>query len=44
MTAASTTNADAGAGFYSHHAGYTPFAWSTLPVDEVTLGRVAAIR
>lgn len=39
-----TTNADASAGFYSHHSGYTPFAWSTLPVDEVTLGRVVAVR
>jgi 4-amino-4-deoxy-L-arabinose transferase-like glycosyltransferase len=35
-----TTNADASGGFYSHHAGYTPFAWSTLPVDQVALGRV----
>ena len=25
-----TSNADAGAGFYSHHAGYVPFAWSSL--------------
>ena len=39
-----TTNADASAGFYSHHSGYVPFAWSTLPVDEVTLGRVVAFR
>jgi hypothetical protein len=39
-----TTNADAGAGFYSHHAGYTPFAWSTLPIDQVALGRVIAVR
>jgi hypothetical protein len=39
-----TTNADASAGFYSHHSGYVPFAWSTLPVDEVTLGRVVAVR
>ena len=35
-----TTNADAGAGFYSHHAGYLPFAFSTLPLDRVQLGRV----
>ncbi len=39
-----TTNADASAGFYSHHAGYVPFAWSTLPVDEVALGRVVSVR
>ena len=35
-----TTNADAGAGFYSHHAGYLPFAFSTQPLDRVQLGRV----
>jgi hypothetical protein len=35
-----TTNADAGAGFYSHHAGYLPFAFSRLPLDRVQLGRV----
>jgi hypothetical protein len=39
-----TTNADAGAGFYSHHAGYAPFAWSAHPVDEVGLGRILAVR
>jgi hypothetical protein len=39
-----TTNADASAGFYSHHSGYVPFAWSTLPVDEVALGRVVSVR
>lgn len=39
-----TTNADASAGFYSHHAGYVPFAWSWLPVDEVGLGRVVSVR
>jgi len=39
-----TTNADASAGFYSHHAGYVPFAWSTLPVDQIALGRVVAVR
>jgi 4-amino-4-deoxy-L-arabinose transferase-like glycosyltransferase len=39
-----TTNADAGAGFYSHHAGYVPFAWSTGPVDRIALGRVVAVR
>ena len=38
-----TTNADAGAGFYSHHAGYLPFAFSTRPLDRVQLGaRVGA--
>jgi len=39
-----TTNADASGGFYSHHSGYVPFAWSTLPVDQVALGRVVAVR
>ncbi len=39
-----TTNADASGGFYSHHAGYAPFAWSTLPVDQVALGRVVSVR
>jgi hypothetical protein len=39
-----TSNADAGAGFYSHHAGYVPFAWSTLPVDRIALGRVVTVR
>ncbi len=39
-----TTNADAGAGFYSHHAGYLPFAFSTLPLDRVQLGRVVRVR
>lgn len=39
-----TTNADAGGGFYSHHSGYVPFAWSRLPLDQVGLGRVVAIR
>ncbi len=35
-----TTNADASAGFYSHHAGYVPYAWSREPVERVQLGRV----
>ena len=35
-----TTNADASAGFYSHHSGYVPFAWSREPVERVQLGRV----
>ncbi len=39
-----TTNADASGGFYSHHAGYVPFAWSRLPMDKVVLGRVVAVR
>ena len=39
-----STNADAGAGFYSHHAGYLPFAFSTLPLDRVQLGRVVRVR
>ena len=37
-----TTNGDAGAGFYSHHSGYAPFAWSDAPVEVITLGRVIA--
>jgi 4-amino-4-deoxy-L-arabinose transferase-like glycosyltransferase len=39
-----TNNADAGAGFYSHHAGYVPFTWSDRPIEEVGLGRVTGIR
>ena len=39
-----TTNADASGGFYSHQAGYVPFAWSTLPVDQIALGRVVSVR
>jgi 4-amino-4-deoxy-L-arabinose transferase-like glycosyltransferase len=38
-----TTNADAGGGFYSHHSGYTPFAWSSKPLDAVGLGRVVGV-
>jgi 4-amino-4-deoxy-L-arabinose transferase-like glycosyltransferase len=33
---------DAGAGFYSHVAGYVPFAWSRLPLDQVGLARVTS--
>ena len=40
MPPRNTLNADAGAGFYSHHAGYLPFAFSRLPLDRVQLGRV----
>ena len=39
-----TTNADAGAGFYSHRSGYAPFAFSLAPLDRVVLGRVTAVR
>lgn len=39
-----TTNADASAGFYSHHSGYVPFAWSRAPFERVQLGRVIALR
>ena len=39
-----STNFDAGAGFYSHHAGYLPFAFSTQPLDRVQLGRVTRVR
>jgi len=38
-----TTNADAGGGFYSHHSGYTPFAWTDEPLDAVGLGRVVGV-
>jgi 4-amino-4-deoxy-L-arabinose transferase-like glycosyltransferase len=39
-----TTNADAGAGFYSHHAGYVPFGWTHVPVENVGLGRVIGVK
>jgi hypothetical protein len=39
-----TTNADAGSGFYSHHAGYVPFGFSQEPLDVVQLGRVVRVR
>jgi 4-amino-4-deoxy-L-arabinose transferase-like glycosyltransferase len=39
-----TTHADSGAGFYSHRVGYTPFAWSRDPLEQIGLGRVAAVR
>jgi 4-amino-4-deoxy-L-arabinose transferase-like glycosyltransferase len=39
-----TTNPDAGGGFYSHHSGYTPFAWTDKPLDTVALGRVVRVR
>jgi 4-amino-4-deoxy-L-arabinose transferase-like glycosyltransferase len=38
-----TTNADASGGFYSHHSGYAPFAWSDEPLDTVALGRVVKV-
>lgn len=38
-----TTHADSGAGFYSHRVGYTPFAWSLEPLEQVGLGRVVAV-
>jgi len=39
-----TNNADAGAGFYSHHSGYVPFAWSHKPLDTIGLGRVSRVK
>jgi hypothetical protein len=39
-----TTNPDACAGFYSHHYGYVPFAWSRLPFEKLQLGRVLRVR
>jgi hypothetical protein len=39
-----STNFDAGAGFYSQHAGYLPFAFSTQALDRVQLGRVTGVR
>jgi hypothetical protein len=38
-----TTNPDAGAGFYSHHVGYVPFAWSRAPLEEIGLGRIGSV-
>jgi hypothetical protein len=38
-----TTNADAGAGFYSHHSGYVPFSWSRLPFETMQLGGVVGV-
>ncbi|HVN39289.1 MAG TPA: glycosyltransferase family 39 protein [Myxococcota bacterium] len=38
-----TTNPDAGAGFYTHHGGYVPFAISRVPLDEIALGRVIGV-
>jgi 4-amino-4-deoxy-L-arabinose transferase-like glycosyltransferase len=38
-----TTHADSGAGFYSHRVGYTPFAWSREPLEQVGLGRVEGV-
>ncbi len=35
-----TNNPDAGAGFYSHHVGYVPWAWDTGALEEIGLGRV----
>jgi 4-amino-4-deoxy-L-arabinose transferase-like glycosyltransferase len=39
-----TTNPDAGSGFYSHHSGYVPWAFSEAPIDQVQLGRVVGRR
>jgi hypothetical protein len=39
-----STNPDAGAGFYSHRFGYTPFAWSRRAFDSVQLGRVREVK
>ena len=36
------TNPDAGAGFYTHMAGYVPFAWSWVPLEEIVLARVTS--
>jgi len=38
-----TTNPDAGAGFYSHHGGYVPYAFSRVPLDTIGLGRVMSV-
>lgn len=35
-----TTNPDAGGGFYSHHSGFVPFAWSRVPLEEIGLARI----
>ncbi len=39
-----TNNPDAGAGFYSHHVGYVPWAWSRARLEDVALGRVEYAR
>jgi 4-amino-4-deoxy-L-arabinose transferase-like glycosyltransferase len=39
-----TTNADAGAGFYSHHAGYVPWSIASEPIEHFQLGRVIGHR
>jgi len=39
-----TTNADAGAGFYSHHSGYAPFAFDTGPVEQFGLAEVVEVQ
>lgn len=38
-----TNNPDAGAGFYSHHVGYVPWAFDTGPLEEIGLGRVTGV-
>jgi hypothetical protein len=39
-----TNNPDAGAGFYSHHVGFVPYAWDDNPIEEVSLGRIRSER
>jgi 4-amino-4-deoxy-L-arabinose transferase-like glycosyltransferase len=39
-----TNNPDAGAGFYSHHVGFVPYAWDDGPIEEVSLGRILSER
>jgi len=39
-----TNHSDSGAGFYSHHGGYVPFAFSTASLDAIGLGRVVSVR
>jgi hypothetical protein len=39
-----TNNPDAGAGLYSHHVGYVPFAWHRGPLDQLGLGRITGQR
>lgn len=39
-----TNNPDAGAGLYSHHVGYVPFAWHDGAIETLSLARVTGRR
>ncbi len=38
-----TTHPDSGAGLYSHHVGYLPFAFDTGPLERISLGRITRV-